>query len=102
MRTLSYNQSDNSVLVVHGEGDNGNYALITLPKHVTGAIEPTDIRQGEANFAAFISRNRFVTFVKSTKTLQVKDLNNNTTKTVQLDLSIVDVLPGSPGRIFIG
>ena len=29
MRTLSYNQSDNSVLVVHGEGDNGNYALIT-------------------------------------------------------------------------
>lgn len=101
MRTLSYNQSDNSVLVVHGEGDNGNYALITLPKHVTGAIEPTDIRQGEANFAAFISRNRFVTFVKSTKTLQVKDLNNNTTKTVQLDLSIVDVLPGSPGRILL-
>lgn len=101
MRTLSYNQSDNSVLVVHGEGDNGNYALITLPKHVTGAIEPTDIRQGEANFAAFISRNRFVTFVKSTKTLQVKDLNNNITKTVQLDLSIVDVLPGSPGRILL-
>lgn len=28
MRTLSYNQSDNSVLVVHGEGDNGNYALL--------------------------------------------------------------------------
>ncbi|EMG49846.1 COP1 Coatomer subunit alpha [Candida maltosa Xu316] len=101
MRTLSYNQSDNSVLVVHGEGDNGNYALITLPKHVTGAIEPTDIRQGEANFATFISRNRFVTFVKSTKTLQVKDLSNNVTKTIQLDSSVTDVLPGAPGRILL-
>ena len=28
-------------------------------------------------------------------------MNNNITKTVQLDLSIVDVLPGSPGRILL-
>ena len=101
MRTLSYNQSDNSILVVHGEGDNSNYALITLPKHATGAIEPTDIRQGEGNFAAFISRNRFATFIKSSKTLHVKDLSNNVTKTVQLDSSVVDVLPGGPGRVLL-
>lgn len=101
MRTLSYNQSDNSILVVHGEGDNGNYALINLPKHVTGAIEPTDIRQGEANFATFISRNRFVTFIKSSKTLHVKDMNNNITKTIQLDSSVNDVLAGAPGRILL-
>ncbi|KAI5953132.1 hypothetical protein KGF54_002503 [Candida jiufengensis] len=101
MRTLSYNQSDNSILVVHGEGDNSNYALITLPKHATGAIEPTDIRQGEGNFATFISRNRFVTFIKSSKTLHVKDLSNNITKTIQLDSSIIDVLYGGPGRVLL-
>ncbi|EGW31260.1 uncharacterized protein SPAPADRAFT_139873 [Spathaspora passalidarum NRRL Y-27907] len=101
MRTISYNQTDNSILVVFGEGDSSNYALISLPKHVTGAIEPTDIRQGEANFATFISRNRFVTFIKSTKTLHVKDMSNNTTKTIQLDSSVNDVLPGQGGRILL-
>lgn len=101
MRTLSYNQSDNSILVTHGEAENGMYALITLPKHVTGAIEPTDIRQGECNFACFITRNRFATFVKSSKTLNVKDLSNNVTKSIQLDSSVVDVLYGGPGRVLL-
>ncbi|KAK6200461.1 coatomer WD associated region-domain-containing protein [Scheffersomyces amazonensis] len=101
MRTLSYNQSDNSILVTYGEGDSSNYALISLPKHVTGAIEPTDVRQGEGNFAGFISRNRFATFIKSSKTLHVKDLSNNITKTVQLDNSVNDVLYGGPGRVLL-
>lgn len=101
MRSLSYNHSDNSVLVTHGEGDNGMYALIALPKHVTGAIEPTDVRLGEGNFACFISRNRFVTFIKSSKVLYVKDMNNNVTKTIQLSSSIVDVLYGGPGRVLL-
>lgn len=101
MRTLSYNQPDNSVLVTHGEGENGMYALVSLPKHVTGAIEPTDVRLGEANFACFISRNRFVTFVKASKTLYVKDMSNNVTKTIQLDSSVIDVLQGAPGRVLL-
>lgn len=101
MRTLSYNQLDNSVLVTHGEGDNGMYALVALPKHVTGAIEPTDVRLGEGNFACFISRNRFVTFIKSSKILYVKDMNNNVTKTIQLDSSVTDVLYGGPGRVLL-
>lgn len=101
MRSLTYNQSDNSILVTHGEGDNGMYALIALPKHVTGAIEPADIRLGEGNFACFISRNRFVAFVKSSKVLYVKDTNNNVTKTIQLDSSVVDVLYGGPGRVLL-
>ena len=77
------------------------YALIALPKHVTGAIEPTDVRQGEGNFACFISRNRFVSFVKSTKSLNVKDLNNNVTKSIQLDSSVNDVLYGGAGRVLL-
>lgn len=101
MRSLSYNSSDNSLLVTHGEGDNGMYALVTLPKHVTGAIEPTDVRLGEGNFACFISRNRFVCFVKSSKVLHVKDMNNVVTKTIKLDSSVIDVLSGAPGRVLL-
>lgn len=101
MRTLSYNQLDNLVLVTHGEGENGMYALVALPKHATGAIEPAQVRLGEANFACFILRNRFVTFVKATKVLCVKDMTNNITKTIQLDSSIVDVLYGGPGRVLL-
>ncbi|KAG7663675.1 uncharacterized protein J8A68_002791 [[Candida] subhashii] len=101
MRMLSYNQSDNSILLVHGEGDNSNYSLITLPKSAAGAIEPTDVRQGEGNFACFISRNRFVTFVKSTKTLHVKDMSNNITRAIQLDSSVNDVLYGGAGRVLL-
>lgn len=101
MKTLSYNQADNSLLVTHGEGENGMYALVTLPKHVTGAIEPTDIRLGEGSFASFISRNRFATFIKSSKTLYVKDMNNNVTKSIQLDSSVNDVLNGIGGRVLL-
>lgn len=101
MRTLSYNQTDNSILVTHGDGDKSQYALINLPKHVTGAIEPTDIRQGEGNFACFISRNRFVSFVKATSTLNVRDLSNNVTKSIQLDSSFTDALYGGPGRVLL-
>lgn len=101
MRTLSYNHTDNSVLVTYDEGDSGAYALVGLPKHITGAIEPNDVRTGECNFACFISRNRFVTFLKSTKVLAVKDLNNNVTKSIQLDSSVLDVLQGAPGRVLL-
>lgn len=101
MKTLSYNQADNSILVTHGDAENAQYALISLPKHATGAIEPTDIRQGEGSFACFISRNRFVSFIKSSKTLNVKDLTNNITKTIQLDSSVNDVLYGGPGRVLL-
>ncbi|CAN3375924.1 hypothetical protein DIURU_003134 [Diutina rugosa] len=101
MRTLSYNQSDNSILVTHGEGESGQYALISLPKNVTGAIDPTDIRQGEGNYAWFISRNRFVVYYKSTRTLQVKDMTNNVTKSITLDSSVNEVLYGGPGRVLL-
>lgn len=101
MRTLSYNQSDNSILVTHGTGEDGKYSLITLPRHVTGAIEPTDARTGECNFACFISRNRFVTFTKANKVLEVRDLSNSITKSIQLDSSVHDVLYGGPGRVLL-
>lgn len=101
IKSLSYNQFDNTLLVTHGDGSAGMYALMTLPKHATGAIEPTDVRLGEGNFACFILRNRFVSFLKESKVLSVKDTQNTTTKSIQLDLSILDVLNGNGGRVIL-
>ncbi|ODQ79980.1 hypothetical protein BABINDRAFT_161634 [Babjeviella inositovora NRRL Y-12698] len=100
IRTLSYNPAERSILVTMGEADASTYALILLPKDVTGAIEPTDVRQGEGNSATFIARNRFVAFTKSTQTLDVKDLTNNTTKSIKLD-GVKDIVSAGPGTILL-
>ncbi|KAI0464944.1 coatomer subunit alpha [Komagataella kurtzmanii] len=100
-KTLSYNPAEHSILITTGDADNAYYALVSLPKDVTGAIEPTNIREGTANFACFIARNRFVTYVKSTKTLEVLDLNNSVTKSIKLDYTVKDVVYAGPGTVLL-
>ncbi|GME84458.1 unnamed protein product [[Candida] boidinii] len=101
IRTLSYNPAEHSILVTAGENDSGIYALLQLPKDVTGAIEPMDIRQGEATSACFIARNRFITFSKTTKKLEVRDLNNTVTKSIELDSNVKDVVYAGPGTVLL-
>ncbi|OWB83621.1 hypothetical protein B5S33_g2252 [[Candida] boidinii] len=101
IRTLSYNPAEHSILVTAGENDNAIYALLQLPKDVTGAIEPMDIRQGEATSACFIARNRFITFSKTTKKLEVRDLNNTVTKSIELDSNVKDVIYAGPGTVLL-
>ncbi|ODV93821.1 hypothetical protein PACTADRAFT_86873 [Pachysolen tannophilus NRRL Y-2460] len=102
IRTLSYNPAERSILVSVGDNnDNSIYCLTPLPKDVTGAIEPSDLRQGEANFACFIARNRFVSYSKATQMLEVRDLNNSTTKSIKLDSSVKDVVYASPGTVLL-
>lgn len=96
-RALSYNPSSRSILVTTGE----QYALIALPKDVTGAIEPQDLKLGDGNFATFIARNRFVVFNKSTQSLDVKDLDNTTTKAIKLDNKVKDVVAAGPGTVLL-
>ncbi|ODQ62238.1 hypothetical protein WICANDRAFT_87542 [Wickerhamomyces anomalus NRRL Y-366-8] len=97
LRTLSYNPSSRSILVTTGE----QYALIGLPKDITGAIEPQDLKLGDGNNAVFIARNRFVVYSKSTQNLEVKDLDNSTTKTIKLDSNVKEVVYGGPGSILL-
>lgn len=97
LRTLSYNPSSRSILVTTGD----QYALIGLPKDITGAIEPQDLKLGDGNNAVFIARNRFVVYSKSTQNLEVKDLDNSTTKTIKLDSNVKDVVYGGPGSVLL-
>lgn len=96
-RSLAYNPSSRSVLVTTGD----QYALIGLPKDATGAIEPQDLRLGEGNYATFIARNRFVVYSKATSTLDIKDLDNSTTKSIKLDGNVKDVVYGGPGAVLL-
>ncbi|KAH3683652.1 hypothetical protein WICPIJ_005336 [Wickerhamomyces pijperi] len=96
-RSMSYNPSSRSIIITTGT----QYALIDLPKEATGAIAPQSIRKGDADFATFIARNRFVTYSKDTKTLEVRDLDNVSTKSIKLDGNIKDVVYGGPGCVLL-
>lgn len=103
IRALSYNPSERSILLTTGDtNENSTYCLTPLPKDATGAIEPSsDLLQGDANFATFIARNRFVTYSKATQTLDVRDLNNSVTKSIKLESSVKDVVSAAPGTVLL-
>ncbi|KAJ5395836.1 uncharacterized protein N7487_010139 [Penicillium crustosum] len=81
-RTLSYNPAERAILVTT-PADNGTYELIHLPRDATGAVEPTDVKRGQATSAVFVARNRFAVFNPSSQQVDIKDLSNSTTKTIK-------------------
>ncbi|KAJ5801029.1 uncharacterized protein N7518_003097 [Penicillium psychrosexuale] len=76
-RTLSYNPAERAILVTT-PADNGTYELIHLPRDGTGAVEPTDVKRGQATSAVFVARNRFAVFSPSTQQVDIKDLTGTT------------------------
>lgn len=101
IKNISYNASENSMLIQSGDNDNGVYSYFNLPKEIVGALEPSVKGEGKANAAYFIARNRFVTFIKSSHKLNVHDLNNNVTKTILLDEDVKDIIAATPGCILL-
>lgn len=102
LRTLSYNPAERSILVTTADGDSSQYAVVPLPKDVTGAIEPSSLHQGDGLSGCFVARNRFVVFVKFSNSLEIKDLNNTTTKTIPLEGHVKDVVAAPvPGTVLL-
>lgn len=101
IKNISYNPSENSMLIQSGDNDNGVYSYFNLPKETVGALEPSIRGEGKANDAYFIARNRFVTFVKSSSKLNIHDLNNNITKTINLDSDVKSITTATPGCILL-
>ncbi|CCD22367.1 coatomer subunit alpha NDAI_0A02090 [Naumovozyma dairenensis CBS 421] len=97
-RSISYNPSQHSVLVNLG---NDKFALALLPKQPTGAVEPTSVIQDTGSFATFVARNRFVTFNTGTNTLEVRTLDNKTTKSIHLEEPIKDIVSAGPGVVLL-
>ncbi|KAJ5124297.1 uncharacterized protein N7515_008122 [Penicillium bovifimosum] len=95
-RTLSYNPAERAILVTT-PADNGTYELIHLPRDATGAVEPTDVKRGQATSAVFVARNRFAVFNPASKQVDIKDLSNSTTKTIKPPAGTTDIYFGGTG-----
>ncbi|KAL4779808.1 coatomer WD associated region-domain-containing protein [Aspergillus varians] len=97
-RTLSYNPAERAVLVT-SPTDGGVYELINLPRDATGAIEPTDVKRGQASSAVFVARNRFAVFSQANQQVDIKDLSNSTTKTIKPPAGTTDIYFGGTGSL---
>ena len=99
-RTVSYNPAERAVLVT-SPADNGTYELINLPRDSSGALEPTDVKRGLGNSAVFVARNRFAVFNQPNQQIDIKDLSNNTTKTIKPPVGTVDIYFGGTGCLLL-
>ncbi|CCH61765.1 hypothetical protein TBLA_0F02230 [Henningerozyma blattae CBS 6284] len=97
-RSVSYNPSQHSVLVNEG---NDRFALVVLPKHPTGAADPTSIIEDGGSFAIFVARNRFAVFQKQTCSLEIRTLENKVTKTIKLESALKDIVYAGPGLVLL-
>ncbi|QSS62039.1 coatomer alpha subunit [Histoplasma capsulatum] len=99
-RTLSYNPAERAILVI-SPTDGGTYELIHIPRDSTGAVEPTDIKRGHGTSAVFVARNRFAVFSQSSQQIDIKDLNNSTTKTIKPPNGTTDIYFGGTGALLL-
>lgn len=81
-RSLSYNPVERAILVT-SPADGGIYELIDLPRDASGAVEPTDTKRGQGTSAVFVARHRFAVFNQANQQIDIKDLTNSTTETIQ-------------------
>ncbi|KAE8360568.1 coatomer WD associated region-domain-containing protein [Aspergillus caelatus] len=95
-RTVSYNPAERAILVT-SPTDGGVYELIHLPRDATGAVEPTDVKRGQASSAVFVARNRFAVFNQTNQQVDIKDLSNSTTKTIKPPPGTTDIYFGGTG-----
>lgn len=99
-RTLSYNPAERSVLVTT-PAESGIYELMSLPKDASGAVEPTSTHRGTGNAAVFVARNRFAVFNSSNQQIDIKDLQNSTTKTIKPPTGTTDMVFGGTGCLLL-
>jgi coatomer protein complex subunit alpha (xenin) len=97
-RTLSYNPAERAILVT-SPTEGGAYELIHLPRDATGAVEPTDVKRGQASSAVFVARNRFAVFSQANQQVDIKDLSNSTTKTIKPPSGTTDIYFGGTGAL---
>ncbi|KAK4222144.1 hypothetical protein QBC38DRAFT_490519 [Podospora fimiseda] len=99
-RTLSYNPAERSVLVTT-PADGGSYELINLPREGSGVTDATESKRGQGNSAIFVARNRFAVLNTSTQTVDIKDLQNNVTRSFKPPVGTSDVYFGGTGNLLI-
>lgn len=99
-RTLSYNPAERSVLVT-SPADGGSYELVNLPRDGSGAVEPSESKRGQGVSAIFVARNRFAVLSTDMRTIDIKDLSNNPTRSFKPPPGTSDIYYGGTGNLLV-
>ncbi|ORX92400.1 Coatomer, alpha subunit [Basidiobolus meristosporus CBS 931.73] len=95
-KTVTYNNAEKAFLITT-QCESPIYELYRIPKGYTGgALIKNEVLSGSCSAAVFLSRNRFAVLNQPGNTIDIKDLSNATTATINFDRVIRDI-SYSPG-----
>ncbi|KAJ1860398.1 hypothetical protein LPJ73_001386 [Coemansia sp. RSA 2703] len=95
-RSMSFNPAEKAILLT-SDAEGGTYELYNLPRQITGHIaDAGQTRRGAGSSAIWTGRNRFAVLDKGAQQILIKDLSNQTTKTIQPPV-VVDAIFSAPG-----
>ncbi|CAG8565874.1 7824_t:CDS:10 [Paraglomus occultum] len=101
-RSLSYNPAEKAVIVT-SPTEGGGYDLLHLPKDFSG--EPrealSDSKRGSGASAIFIARNRFAVLDKTRQQIEIRDLSNQTTKTIKPPATVNEIFSAGSGNLLL-
>lgn len=105
-RSLSFNPAERSVIVTSLNGDQaGVYDLAPLPRDGAAPSELAESgsagKRGNATNAIFVARNRLATLDKIAQIIEVRDLNNNVTKTMPCPTVVSDIFFGGTASLLL-
>ncbi|KAJ2591620.1 hypothetical protein H4R99_006688 [Coemansia sp. RSA 1722] len=95
-RAMSFNPSEKAILLT-SDSEGGSYELYQLPRQLSGHVaDAGQTRRGAGACAIWTGRNRFAVLDKSAQQILIKDLSNQTTKTIQPPV-VVESIFAAPG-----
>ncbi|CAC38349.1 coatomer alpha subunit Cop1 [Schizosaccharomyces pombe] len=98
-RSLSYNPAE-KVALLTSSADNGVYELVNVSSR-SNSLPLKDNIKGPGDDAIFVARNRFAVFSRSDQTIEIKDLSNKVTKTIQLPEKTRDIFFAGMGHVLL-
>ena len=102
-RGLSYNPAESAALLTLDTPDGGAYELYSVPRDAaSGRGDPApEPRRGAGASAVWVARNRFAVLDAAAGTLAVKNLRNETTKSIPLPVQADALLPAGTGTVLL-
>ncbi|KAJ2780589.1 hypothetical protein GGI15_003483 [Coemansia interrupta] len=95
-RSMSFNPAEKAILLT-SDAEGGSYELYNLPRQITGHVaDAGQTRRGAGSSAIWTGRNRFAVLDKGAQQILIKDLSNQTTKTIQPPV-VVEAIFAAPG-----
>ncbi|KAI8321442.1 coatomer protein alpha subunit [Martensiomyces pterosporus] len=100
-RTMSFNPAEKAVLLT-SDAEGGSYELYSLPRQFNGQVSDAgQARHGSGSCAIWTGRNRFAVLDKGAQQILIKDLSNQTTKTIKTPVAVEAIFPAPGSQILL-